>query len=57
MPPKSPLLPSPPLEFFPTYVEFHGILDPIIFERTQTLHYFSPIPSYGLQTQGDQSNV
>jgi hypothetical protein len=57
MPPKSPLLPSPPLEFFPTYVEFHGILDPIIFERTQTLHYFSPIPSYGLQTQGDQSTV
>jgi hypothetical protein len=53
-PSKSPLLPSPPLGFFPTYVESHGVLDPIVFKQTQGLHYSSLIPICGLQIQGDQ---
>jgi hypothetical protein len=40
---KFPLFPSPPFEFFPTFIEFHGVLDPIVFEQTQALHYFFPI--------------
>jgi hypothetical protein len=51
------LLPSPPLESFPTFVESLGVLDPTIFEQTQALHYFSPIPGCGLQTPSDQSDA
>jgi hypothetical protein len=54
---KSSLLPFPPLGSFPTFVGFHGVLDPIVSKQTQHLHYSSPIPICGLQTQGDQYNV
>jgi hypothetical protein len=54
---ESSLPPSPPLESFPTYVEFHGILDPNVYEQTQAQHYFSLILACGLQTLGDQSNA
>jgi hypothetical protein len=53
-PSKSTLLPSLPLRIFLASIEFHGILDPIVSEQTQDLHYSSPIPIHGLQIQGDQ---
>jgi len=43
--------------FFPTSIESHEVLDPIVFEQTRALHYFSPIPAYGLQIPTDQSNA
>jgi hypothetical protein len=54
---ESPLPPSPPLKSFPTSIESYGVFDPIVHEQTQVQHYFSPIPTCGLQTLGDQSDV
>jgi hypothetical protein len=48
------LLPSPPFESFPSFVESHGFFYPIVFEQTQNMHYSSPIPICGLEIQGDQ---
>jgi hypothetical protein len=45
------------LGFLKTFVKFHGVLDLIVFEQAQDMHYSSPIPVYGLHTQGDQYNV
>jgi hypothetical protein len=38
-------------------MESHGVLDLIIFDQTYDMHYSSPIPFCGLQTQGDQYDV
>ncbi len=45
------------LGFFKTFVESHGLLNLIVFEQTQDMHYSSPIPVYALHSQGDQYNV
>jgi len=48
------LLPFLTFESFPSFIESHGVFYPIIFEQTQDMHYSSPIPICGLQTQGGQ---
>ncbi len=48
------LLLSPRFEYFPVFVEFHEVFDPIDYEQTQAPHYFFPIFASGLQTREDQ---
>jgi hypothetical protein len=52
-----PYFPLLHLDFFFTFVESHGVLDLIVFEQSQDMHYSSPNPIYGLHTQGDQYNA
>jgi hypothetical protein len=56
-PSKSPLFPSPPLESFRTFIESHGVFNPIVSNQTSALHYFSHVPACGFQTLKDQFDV